>query len=246
MVMVTQSRPVYVILTRPAAQGARFAELVRENCGPNVRVIISPLMAVEHITPDLGQDTYSAVIFTSEPAVKATQTFHGTLPALAYCVGEHTSLVAQEAGFSTRTANGDAATLIALIQTAQEQGPLVHLRGRDTRGQVAERLNSAGIVTFETIVYAQNPVPLSQEARAVLGAAFPVILPVFSPRSADMLAVALAQTGVTAPLVIVAFSPAVAGRLIDAGLTPRLVASHPDARSMLAAIQQALSLAQPA
>lgn len=246
MVMVTQSRPLFVILTRPAEQSARFAELVRETCGPNVRVIISPLMVVEYIPPDLDTGPYAAVIFSSETAVRAAQMSRSTLPSLAYCVGERTGVVAQQSGFSTRIANGDASTLVSLIQNAHETGPLLHLRGRDTRGQVAERLNSAEIVTFETVVYAQNPVPLSHEARAVLDAAFPVILPVFSPRSADLLAVELAQFGVTASLVIVAFSQAVADRLISAGLTPHFVASHPDARSMLAAIQQALSLAEAA
>jgi uroporphyrinogen-III synthase len=240
--MARQSRAPVVLLTRPAPQSQRFAQALQARL-PSVQVVVSPLMQTEWLHPSLPTLAFGALILTSETGAEAAGRLRaaGTpLPATAFCVGPRTADTAHAAGFEAISADGDVHALAALIRTTHSQGPLLHIRGEDVAGNLAETLTNSGIETHSAILYAQRPCPLSPAAIALLQGDDPVLVPLFSPRSAQILAQALPPDA-KAPLWIVAISPAAA--TAAQALTPAelTVAPHPDGGNMLQAVAQLLS-----
>lgn len=240
--MARQSRAPVVLLTRPAPQSQRFAQALQARL-PLVQVMMSPLMQTEWLHPPLPDRTFGALILTSETGAEAAGHLRATgipLPETAFCVGPRTTDTARTAGFAAISADGDVHALAALIRSAQPQGPLLHIRGEDVAGNLAETLTNGGIETHSAILYAQRPCPLSAAALTLLQGEGPVLVPLFSPRSAQILAQAL-PPDTKAPLWIVAISQAAA--TAAPALTPaRLaVAPHPDGGNMLQTVLQMLS-----
>ena len=229
--MTPQSRAIPVILTRPAAQGDRFAADLHARFGDAVDVILSPLIAPVFPAVTLPDGDFRAVILTSETGAQAAARLPG-VPRRAWCVGDRTAATARALGFDAQSAAGDADALVAAIVAADESGPLIHLRGRDSRGEVAARLTAAGVLTTEVIVYAQEAQPLTDAAYAVLNGLDPVIVPLFSPRTAQL----FAATQPTAPLFIAALSSAVAAGLGELPCQKVIVAVKPDASALLQAL----------
>ena len=247
--MGTQSRAIPVILTRPAEQGARFASLLTDTVGDAIRLIHSPVLAPRFLSPDMPMRPFSALIFTSQTAVNAVVRMtmpDVPLPRRAFCVGNQTCMAARMAGFDAVSGQGDARHLVDHILTSGVLGPLLHLRGQHTRGNVSVALNSAGIETHDAIIYTQDALPLNADARAALLAATPVVLPIFSPRTAEVLMGALALLPVTAPLFTVSLSQAVSDAWSRLPRRADYLADVPDVTAMVAAVQRALVAAQAA
>jgi hypothetical protein len=72
---------------------------------------------------------------------------------------------------------------------------LVHLRGRHQRGDVAERLGPRATIRAAHVVYDQVALPARRGLCRGAGAR-PLIVPLFSPRSADLFAEAAQPTGI--------------------------------------------------
>lgn len=229
--MTPQSRALPVLLTRPQAQGDRFAADLVARFGDRIAITTSPLIAPAFLTPDIPPRPYTALIFTSETAVTSARV--PNLPSRAYCVGDRTAAAATAAGFAAQSAQGDAAALIALIRSSAEVGPLLHLRGADTRGDIAATLTAAGIPTDQAITYDQRPQPLTPEAKSLLDGQTPVLLPLFSPRTAELLA---ALGPFRAPLWLAALSPAVAEAAAPLRPARSMTASAPNAAALLTAV----------
>lgn len=235
--MTSQSRAIPVLLTRPSGSADRFANDLMVRLKDQIRVVQSPLMQPEALSPDWPDLPYGAVILTSETgALSAARLLDEgrSLPTLAYCVGDRTAEVARAAGFVAHSAQGDAEALLDMILSLPEPGPYLHLRGRDARGDLAPRLAAKGRPAHAAIVYDQRPIALTDDARALLAGHDPVIVPLFSPRTAQLFC---DQAPKGAPLWIAAISQGAAKAV--SGLSPaRLkVAERPDAASMLAVVE---------
>lgn len=229
--MARQSHPT-ILLTRPFAQSQRFADQIGG-------AVISPLMLPEFLNPSLPAGDFSAVILTSETGAEAARRISatgGVLPAMAYCVGRRTALAAQAVGFQTLSADGDADALLALITAQRPAGRLLLLRPEDAAGDLATSLNMAGIETVSITVYRQQPQHLTAEATALLKGKAPVIMPVFSSRSARLLAAEIRRIDAKAPLWLAALSPAVA-QAFDFPVNLIQIAVRPDASAMLEAVK---------
>lgn len=240
--MARQSRAATVLLTRPAPQAQRFAQELHARLGP-ISVLLSPLMHTVAQRPALPDRPFAALILTSETGAQAAARLRQDgqlLPNLAFCVGNRTAEAAREAGFNAVSADGDVLALETLILARKPDGPLLHLVGEHRAGNLTESLTVGGLETISAIVYAQQPCPLTPEAIALFHQTAPVLVPLFSPRSAMLLQQALPPDRI-APLWIVAISPAAAQKA--AALAPaRLVtASHPDGENMLLAVAALLS-----
>lgn len=225
------TRPI-LLLTRPAAQSARFAD----ECEVEADVIISPILEIVpcEVRVDLGK--FGGLIFTSENGVQAGKG-HDLAGRKVFAVGRRTAEVARAAGADVTSADGDAEALIALILATRPESPLLHLRGAHARGEIAARLADAGIPTEEQVIYEQVARPLTDEAMAALGGERPVVLPLFSPRSATLLCDALPER--TAPLFVVAMSPAVAEAWTGPEPKTMEIAETPDAGAMCRAVARA-------
>jgi uroporphyrinogen-III synthase len=245
MGMGRQSAPaaaVPVLLTRPIAEAQAFAMALTRRFGPRVQPVLAPLMATDHLMPALPPGPFAGVIFTSAAAVEAALRLAADLPKDAWCVGRKTADRATAAGFRARSADGDADALVAAILADPPKGKLLHLRGEDVRGEVAERLNSAGSETVSATLYRQTAQPLSPEGAAVLVTAGPVILPLFSPRSAALFRAVLPVDS-HATLGLVAMSGAVADAARPIPHHVMITAAQPTAKAMLDACGKALEMA---
>ena len=142
-----------ILLTRPEPGASATAATLRRQLG-EAAILLSPLMAVEFLSPDLPKRAFSAVIFTSRAGVASAVRLREagmTLPQRAYAVGDGTAAAALVAGFQTQSAQGDARALVALVRSDSPMGPLLHLRGREAGGALAKGLQSAGTETFEAV-----------------------------------------------------------------------------------------------
>lgn len=188
-------------------------------------MICSSLIEIEFLPNTPISAKNSEVIFTSVNGVNACQGSSNR----AFCVGEKTTRAARDAGFDALSANGNAADLIDLI-TRKAKGPLIHIRGEHSRGDIAKQLQCE-----EVIAYKQVAKPLSNEARKLLCGEQLVILPLFSPRTARLF---IAEMGdVVAPIHIIAISDAVAHEVSGHKNIAITIADAPNADAMLLAIQ---------
>ncbi|MFC3085870.1 uroporphyrinogen-III synthase [Tabrizicola soli] len=241
--MAIQSRVVPVLLTRPEEQSRSFAAALRGRYGDRVRPVLSPLMRPVNLSPDLPPGPFAAVIFTSLQGVTAALPYRAALPRLTWCVGGRTAQEARSAGFQTRAAEGDAESLIAAILANPPPGRLLHLRGAESRGNVAPRLTVAGVPAEATVIYRQEAQPLAPAAAELLRKPGVVIVPLFSPRSAALFRAALPPDH-AASLGLVAMSRNVADELL--GLRGRVVvARRPDAEAMLQGLDELIAAAPP-
>ncbi len=229
--MMDRTRPT-LLLTRPAAASARFARDFAARFGAEWPVVIAPLMETVFLSPPLSAGPFAGVILTSETAVGAYARLTDDRSPPAWCVGPRTAAAAQAAGFQARQGPGDAAGLARLL-AAERHGVWLWPRGRD----VATDLTGVGPAIQPLIVYEQRPSDLPPPALALLAGAAPVILPLFSPRSARL----FAATGPhRAPLMVAALSQAVAAALPQ-GVSALEIADRPDADGMSQALARLIS-----
>lgn len=229
--MARQSQPT-ILLTRPLTQSQRFADQIGG-------ALISPLMRPEFLSPELPRGDFAAIVLTSETGAEAVGRISASgvsLPTRAFCVGNRTAEAARVAGFVPTSAAGAADDLLAHILAAGPVGRLLLLRGQDSAGDLERRLIFAGIETVSVIIYRQIAKSLSDEAIAVLQGPHPVILPVFSPRSAKLLAAELRRIAAKAPIWLAALSPAVA-EAFDFPTVFTEIATRPDSAAMQRAVQ---------
>lgn len=218
---MTALRPV-LLMTRPEAASGAFADALAAQTGGGFAVVISPLIGIEPCGPLPDMGGMRGVIFTSAHGVQAYGALHGPVGLPCFTVGAATAEAARALGFDPVSADGDADALVTLITARAPTGPLMHLHGTHSRGDVGQRLTCAGIETKSTVIYDQPLLDLSGEAKAVLTGPAPVIVPLFSPRTAARFAeTALRLTSVW----IAAMSPAVAEALgTDRGAQVRIAA----------------------
>ncbi len=171
---------VTLLLIRPEAQSRQLQRSLAAR-GLRPPTVISPVMEImrQDITLPAGAD----LVLTSQNAVAA-------VPAgrwRAWCVGDRTAAAASAAGLEAVSAGGDVEALLARLEEARP-GALIHVRGAHATGDVVARLKAAGHVANEVVAYDQSSVPLTAEAAALLGGTGAVVLPLYSPRSARLVA----------------------------------------------------------
>lgn len=194
-----------LLLTRPEAQSTRLLAELEAEAGRKLPAMIAPVLRIERIGPEPELAEGVGVILTSANGARFA-------PDLArrnvFAVGERTAEAARRKGGHIALVAQDADALVTALCATPPAFSVVHLSGRHRRGQIAERLNEAGIETEVIEIYDQVAQPLSDQACAALEGAAPVLLPLFSPRSARLVATGIARPG--PGLEAIALSAAVA------------------------------------
>ncbi len=226
------NRPT-LLLTRPQPQSLRFATELRHRFGTEWRMVISPLMQMRFLAPAMDPSAYAGVIFSSETGVAAVAALMAQTSARCYCVGQRTATAARAQGWNVMLTGPDAVGLAAAIIAAGTQGPLLHFHGQHVAGNLTQGLISAGIETVSAVIYDQQAQPPTPEMLALLAGFAPVLVPLFSPRAAQLFR--QAASGVQAPLWVAALSPAVAEAL-SLPVARLVVAARPDGDAMLDAV----------
>lgn len=217
-----------ILLTRPSGAAEGFARQLAD-AGVQGPVVISPLLQIETLeAPDMAGA--AGAIFTSKNGVAAVQ----GRDLRAWCVGDATARAATDRGWRAVSAGGDAEALYRRVLADAPEGPLWHLRGEHARGDLAARLNSSGITVQEAVVYRQRACALNAAAKHLLSGRDPVIIPLFSPRTARQL---VSQAPFSAPVLVAAISPAVVAEVVNLDCRARIVAARPEADAMIEATQ---------
>ena len=235
-----------LLITRPEADARAFADKLAER---DVECVIAPVMTVvfdENLA--IGLDGVQAVLLTSANGARALarSTERRDLSVLA--VGPATAAEARELGFaSVATAGGDVDKLadLAIERLRPAAGPLLHVAGSVTAGDLAGRLESADFTVERAVAYrAQALASLPSAAHdalthdAVQGAVF------FSPRTAAVfvkLARAAGVEGRLQGLRAFCLSQAVAEASQSATWREVLVAAQPDGGALIDLICSALT-----
>ncbi len=222
-----------ILITRPAPTDAEFADQIRARLG-DVHICLSPLMriAFSDDLPDL--EDIRTLVFTSRNGVQSFIRISDHRDFACYCVGDATAQAAQAEGFSTIAGDGSSSDLVARLVADKPNGSCLHVRGTHSVGDIAGELTSTGVPAHEAILYDQVSQPLSSEAQALLCGETPVILPLFSPRTARLLS-ENAHNG--AQMHVAALSQNVADALPSDFAATVLVARRPDTQAMLDVVQ---------
>ena len=218
-----------LLLTRPKAGSDAFWSALGADVRAALTPIISPLISIVPLTPQLRP--FHAAIFTSANGVQnSPQGDQRT----AYCVGAMTTKAALAAGWNAVQKGETADELVQGLLDADIVGPLVHFSGVHTRGDIAERLSSKGLKIGRIPVYDQKFMSFSAQAVDATRSSFPLLVPLFSPRTADRFATLYSGT---AELHIIALSEDVADHVRDLDYVSKTVLDQPRRLAMVEAVE---------
>lgn len=231
----TSQGTVGLLMTRPLPSAQRFVADLPVQVRATVDVIYAPLMEIVGLPDEIASEEIKALIFTSANGVEAAI---GRVPTdlTAYCVGERTTQKAAQAGWDAKCTGKTADELVeALIETPSSV-PVLHLHGRNTRGDVAARLTAAGVQCRGQAIYDQRLLPLGTDALRAITSHRAVIVPLFSPRTAQHFADICPDAS---NLHLIALSQAVAEPLKALNCRHLQVCSSPDATAMASMVRDA-------
>jgi uroporphyrinogen-III synthase len=197
-----------------------------------VEVLISPVMEIRPVNFSVDFDRYSTLVFSSGNGVRAAAARENLSGRRGIVVGDRTAEVARDCGMDVVSAKGGSQELLSAVKKAKPSGRVLLVRGKHTTGDVKKGLISAGIDTDSVVGYDQVSMPLSPAAIHVLRGERRVIIPLFSPRSAVLLAKEIGQCDCCAPLVLVAMSRQILAGWVGQGTDQSVVATDRTAKSL--------------
>ena len=199
--------PQILLMTRPRDASERFVARLSQVARNALDVMYAPLLEIvpSGIPIDLAPD--STVIFTSGNGVRLAPAGSGRA---AFCVGRRTAENAQHRGWDVLHVAENADALVAGLSADFRPRRAMHLAGTHRRGEIAARLAAHGWQVDVAELYEQRLRPLRPEAKTLLSGEAPVILPLFSPRTAAHLS---RQIDALTNTQVIALSGAVSGAL---------------------------------
>jgi len=182
---MNQDREPKIILTRPEPGLSKFSVQLAQEV-PSAQQYCEALQVIDFKPYQGDLARYSGFVFTSSNGVRAAKRWD-LPPRLGFGVGQVTTELARSYCDPVYDGGSDVEALIALIKSMMPDGPLLHIRGRVSVGNLATRLSEHGIETHEAIGYQQNVCTPSDVLIQLLQGGKPMILPLFSPKSAEIL-----------------------------------------------------------
>ena len=223
----------YILLTRPHDQALRFSEdLVRLGV-ISKNILVDPITKIEGVDVLYNFSSVRGLLITSANAVTyLPATLVGSkLPT--FCVGGATTRAALKQGLMAQNLAATAQGLYNVLSGRQIEGPLLHLRGTHTTLDLEAYFWDTSIEVKNLIIYRQISQNLEPATYNLLRGIVPIVLPIFSSRSAKLLC------GLDLNWALhtcVAISEAVAVLCRTAGFGQVLVSPEPSAGSMLSTL----------
>ncbi len=222
-------------MTRPLSSAQRFVADLPDEVRASVDVIFAPLMEIISIPGEGATADVKALIFSSANGVDAA-IGRVTTDLPTYCVGERTTQKAVEAGWDAKCLGKTADELVEALIGLSPPAPILHLHGCNTRGDVATRLSVAGLPCRGQAIYDQRLLPLGEDAMRAIRSHHAVIVPLFSPRTAQHFAEICPDAS---NLHLIALSHAVAEPLKVLNCRDLQVCTSPDAAAVTAMVRDA-------
>lgn len=229
---VTDNAPIPLLMTRPRAASLGFLKALPAPIASRVIPTLSPLIELIGLDATVPLDGVAGVVFSSANGVAFAPKGQGQP---AFCVGPATTKAAQKKGWDARRVGATSDALVKNMAQDPIPGPLLHLAGVHTRGNIAMRLTDLGIKTRHVALYDQALQELTADAQTLLRGEGPVIVPLFSPRTAKQFEIS-AKSHTSS--YVIALSDTVADALGRAPVAKVVVAQSPDAESLCNAMQQ--------
>ena len=219
-----------LLLTRPEAQSREFLALCEARAGRRVSCVVSPVLEIVETgeVPDLGR--VRTVILTSGNAVRRLG--RALAGRTVVTVGERTAALARAEGAEARCLGENIEAFLDNLGAVE--GPALHAHGVHSRGDLAARAATRGLLVEEAVVYDQVALPLTRAAQSLLQGNSPVVAPLFSPRSARL----LSSASIRAPLVVLAISAATRDAWTGPGSVT--VAEAPTAEDLCRCVTEAM------
>ncbi|MBR9865219.1 MAG: uroporphyrinogen-III synthase [Rhodobacteraceae bacterium] len=174
----------FVLMIRPEPQSRAFLKAFTVQTGLETDVIFSPVLGIVSRQGVALPADASLLVFTSVNSVALWSELTSDRKPRAFCVGKNTAEAARAQGFAAESADGTGEDLLSLIlSNAQEADRIYYLSGNFAALDLAQALQARGYNARRIVLYDQLPLPLTQTALDVLERK-PVIVPVFSPRTA--------------------------------------------------------------
>ncbi len=215
-----------LLLTRPLDGNERFCLKIKHllyKC----EILDSPIQKIEFL-PGLSKVNKNAVlIFTSANGLRAAEKQNLTNNR-CFVVGKNTKKIAVSFGYEVLGVSKDQENLLKLIKSKKPTESLVHIRGKHTVGNLCASLKKSEFSCLEIIGYNQEPLKIKKQNLHKIQSGRPVILPIFSSRSAKLLQSNIDLTGFN----VVAISEAVAQILTGVELGELVISKKPDLNSM--------------
>ena len=201
-----------LLLTRPDVQSRAFLAECETALGGRIPTVVSPLMHIIDVGdfPDLDQ--FETLIVTSAHAVRRLSDVDGLRGRRLVCVGEATAEMARKHGADATAFGADVDTFLSKAKGLQ--APCLYVRGRHIRLDLTAALARQGVLTSEVVVYDQVAQPLSRAGEALLSGSTPVVAPLFSARTAELLG---RSSDIRAPMKVIAMSEGVASAWTGGG-----------------------------
>jgi uroporphyrinogen-III synthase len=229
-----------VLVTRPAAQAARTAAILRQR---GHKAIIDPVLEIRAIEPrpplDLGG--VAALAVTSANAASALAGLATELPV--YAVGAATAAACRAQGsFTVSEAAGDGASLAESIAAdLTPPATVLHLAGEEVREGLEAGLAARGLGYRAVAVYAAQPSPgLAPDTLEALSERRLDTVLLYSPRSAALWQDLVAKAGLTpalAGVTALCLSAAVAAPLARETFKSVRIAASPDQDALLRCLE---------
>lgn len=173
-----------LLMLRPLKLAHSFVAEFTEQTGKKPNVIYAPLFETQAVQMDPIPENTDFVVFSSVNGVQHFAAQSASRTSVALCVGDATADAARRAGFAAYSANGTAADLIALAQSHAKNlsQTLVYACGAVVAHDIDGDLRALGYNAVRRVVYKQNELPLSGDARAALENH--TVIPISSPNTA--------------------------------------------------------------
>ena len=195
---------VILLLTRPLGGNERFCLKIKHllySC----EILDNPIQKIDFL-PSLSKvNKNSVLIFTSANGLRAAKK-HNLINKKCFVVGANTKKIAVSFGYDVLGFSKDQENLLKLIKSKKPTESMVHIRGKHTVGNLCDALKRNQFSCLDIIGYNQEPLKIKKQNLQKIHSGRPVILPIFSSRSAELLQSNLDLTGFN----VIAISEAVA------------------------------------
>ena len=217
---------VLLLLTRPLDGNERFCSNIKHLL-TRCEILDNPIQKIEFLPAADEVKKKSILIFTSINGLRAAEKYKLSNKK-CFVVGENTKKIATGLGYEVLGFSRNQEQLLKLIKSNKTFECLVHIRGRHTVGNLCGVLNRDAVSCMEIVGYNQEPLEIKKQILQKVQSSRPVICPIFSSRTAELLKSNLDLTGFN----IVAISEAVKKILEGIELGELVISEQPDLKSM--------------